>query len=73
MRMAFQVSQIVHRAKIIVDENGTEAVALAGGKGLGAGAKRIPKLKSIADHPSLFVIRHIERDMPLFRGRVSKL
>ncbi|KAG6928143.1 serpin B4-like, partial [Chelydra serpentina] len=63
------VSQVVHKAYIEVNEEGTEAAA-ATGIGISTTSLRIP-VKFVADHPFLFFIRHQKTKCILFYGRVS--
>lgn len=66
------VSEILHRARIEVEEQGTRAAAiteitLTGGAAPGSG------MEFIADKPFLYAIRDKETGMLLFLGRVSSL
>lgn len=56
---AAKVDNVVHRAKVAVDESGAEA----------SGAS----LVFAADRPFVFLIRHRPTNMALFVGRVSRL
>ncbi|XP_043364336.1 serpin B3-like isoform X2 [Dermochelys coriacea] len=63
------VNQIVHKAYVEVNEEGTVAAA-ATGIGISATSVRIP-LQFVAVHPFLFFIRHQKTKCILFYGRVS--
>ena len=63
---------MVHKAKIEVDEEGTEAAAVTGMiSRMTAIIEEKPEF--IADHPFLFVIQDTENDMILFMGQVNQL
>ncbi|XP_006115621.2 leukocyte elastase inhibitor-like [Pelodiscus sinensis] len=65
------VSQVVHKAYIDVNEQGTEAAAATG---ISVGVTSISTLVTfVADHPFLFFIRHQKTKCILFYGRVSSL
>ncbi|KAL9959830.1 hypothetical protein ACROYT_G033187 [Oculina patagonica] len=64
------VSQVVHKAFVEVNEEGTEAAA-ATGVGVDAACLR-PKPTFKADHPFLFLIRHNSSGAILFLGRLMK-
>eukprot|EP01025_Chloroclados_australasicus_P032053 TRINITY_DN3244_c0_g1_i1.p2 TRINITY_DN3244_c0_g1~~TRINITY_DN3244_c0_g1_i1.p2 ORF type:complete len:434 (-),score=65.73 TRINITY_DN3244_c0_g1_i1:2647-3948(-) len=64
--MPLTISDAVHKAKIVVDEKGTEATAATGVSVL---AKSVPQTLSI-DEPFLFFIMHKETDTILFAGQV---
>ena len=62
------VSQVVHKAFIEVNEEGTEAAAATG-----IGVKALSLMPMFnADHPFLFFIRHSDTGAILFMGRLLK-
>ena len=65
------VSQVVHKAFVEVNEEGTEAGA-ATAIGVNVMSMPLPKPMFKADHPFLFVIRHNESGAILFLGRLMK-
>lgn len=65
------ISQVVHKAMITVDEEGTEAAA-ASGVGVRPISEQFPPAPVFrADHPFLFLIREKSTGSILFMGRVS--
>jgi serpin B len=65
------ISQVLHKAFISVDENGTEAAAATAMVGFGAApVAQIPTVVRI-DHPFLFAVQDIETGACLFLGRVT--
>ena len=62
------VSQVVHKAFIEVNEEGTEAAAATG---IGVNALSLKPMFN-ADHPFLFFIRHNDAGAILFMGRLLK-
>jgi serpin B len=63
------ISAVVHKARVDVDERGTEAAAATGVVvGMTAAREEPPAFR--ADHPFLFVIRHNPTGAILFLGRV---
>ena len=62
------VSQVVHKAFIEVNEEGTEAAAATG---IGVNALSLTPMFN-ADHPFLFFIRHRDTGAILFMGRLLK-
>jgi serpin B len=66
------ISQVVHKAFIDVNEQGTEA-ATATGIAVGAMAVRRPQPKAfLADHPFAFFLRDIASGAILFAGRLAR-
>jgi serpin B len=66
------VSALVHKARVDVDEEGTEAAAATGVVvGLKA-ARPVQPPTFRADHPFLFLIRHAPTGAMLFLGRVTE-
>jgi serpin B len=63
------ISAVVHKARVDVDERGTEAAAATGGVAVMSAVREEPP-KFRADHPFLFVIRHNPTGAILFLGRV---
>ena len=63
------VSHVAHKAFIAVDEKGTEAGAVWGGAS-STGMPRQPAFPEpfVADHPFLFLIRHVKTGAVLFLG-----
>ncbi len=69
------VSDVVHKARITVDETGTEAAA-ASGVTMEATGMRMDEpdyRKVTVDRPFVFMIRHRKTDTVLFAGRVLEL
>ncbi|HUT58590.1 MAG TPA: serpin family protein [Phycisphaerae bacterium] len=66
------ISEVIHKAFVAVDEEGTEAAAATAVimPGMAAPAPREPKIFN-ADHPFLFLIRHNRTGAILFMGRVA--
>jgi serpin B len=65
------ISEVVHKAYVAVDEDGTEAAA-ATAVAIGGLAKLAGEPKSfVADHPFVFLIRHRATGCVLFLGRVA--
>jgi len=66
------VDKVVHKAKIMIDENGAEAAAASlvsiNSRNF---VRQAPTFK--ANHPFLFIIRHSRSNMPLFMGQVSSV
>lgn len=67
------ISEVVHKAFVEVDEQGTEAAAATGVimATRAAPVEEAPKVFR-ADHPFLFLIRHRESGAVLFTGRLSQ-
>lgn len=65
------VSDIVQRALVKVDEEGTEAAAATGVHIIARGSTRPPEV--VVDHPFLFFIRNRRTREILFAGQVNKL
>jgi serpin B len=66
----FQLSEVVHKAFVEVNEEGTEAAAATAVVGITAAMPgRTPLFR--ADHPFLFLIRHRPSGTVLFMGRVA--
>ncbi len=63
------VSEVIHKAFVEVNEEGTEAAAATATVGLTASMPVDPKT-FIADHPFLFFIRHNPSNSILFFGRI---
>ena len=67
-------TQVVHQAKISVDENGTEAAAATAVVAVGGAAQNQDKPKPrdfIVDRAFLYLIHDTTTGVPLFLGRVS--
>ena len=65
------ISAVVHKARVDVDEQGTEAAA-ATGVAVGVRAMRPEEPPTFrADHPFVFLIRHNPTGAILFLGRVT--
>lgn len=66
------VSDVIHKAFVAIDEQGTEAAAsTAVIVGLESAAIERPPVVFKADHPFVFVIRDVKHDRILFMGRVN--
>ena len=65
------VSNVVHKAFVEVNEEGTEAAA-ATAIGVALMCMPLPKPVFKADHPFLFLIRHNDSGAILFLGRFVK-
>ena len=63
------IQDVVHKAFIAVDEQGTEAAA-ATGVVVGTSAMPVETAKVVIDHPFLFLIRDQQTGTILFMGRV---
>jgi serine protease inhibitor len=66
-----EISQVMHRADITVDEEGTEAAAVTG---IGMRVTSLPPAPDLtfeADHPFAFVVLHEPTSAPLFEGVVG--
>ena len=61
---------VLHKAFVSVDEDGTEAAAATAVIGVGTAAPSMVT-KISADHPFLFVIRDLPTGAILFAGRIS--
>lgn len=71
-KLPVKVDKIIHKAKITVDETGAEAAAASMALiALRNYVRQTPIFT--ADHPFIFIIRHIRSNMPLFMGRVNAL
>ncbi|HUB26562.1 MAG TPA: serpin family protein [Tepidisphaeraceae bacterium] len=68
-----QLTFVVHKAFVNVNEEGTEAAAATGWSGAGAAARREPPPPMVfrADHPFIFFIRYVNTGAILFMGRVT--
>ena len=64
------ISQVIHKAFVDVNEEGTEAAAATALVFEAGAAPRTPILFK-ADHPFMFVIRHNATGSILFMGRVN--
>jgi serpin B len=66
------ISDVVHKAYIDLDEEGTEAAAATGTVMMAAGmpARRVSPIFR-ADHPFIFIIRDTQSGTILFLGRVT--
>ena len=69
------VDSVIHKAKIKVDENGTEAAAVTAAiiKAVSAIIKPAEKIEFIADRPFIFCIRDTVSGTILFIGEVNDL
>jgi serpin B len=66
------VSQVVHKAMVSVDEEGTDALPPAAERAGSAEMIRLDNPKVFrADHPFVFVVRHNATGQILFMGRVA--
>jgi serpin B len=60
---------VYHRARVTVDEEGTEAAAATGAVG-GTTSAPVDPFEMVVDRPFVFAIRHRPTNAPLFVGRV---
>jgi serpin B len=67
----FFLSDVVHKAFVEVNEEGTEAAAATGGMVRATALPLDPPPVFLADHPFLFMIIHRESENIVFMGRVS--
>ncbi len=67
------ISKVFHKAFVKLDEKGTEAAAASAVvmSGPGGVAPSAPPSAFKADHPFLFLLRHVKSGAVLFMGRVS--
>ena len=61
------INEVVHKAFVSVDEEGTEAAAATA---VGVGVPSVPP-NVVIDRPFIFLIRDIETGAILFVGRVA--
>jgi len=66
------LDEIFHKAFVKVDEQGTEAAAATGARGMIMGGRSKPALEFKADHPFLFFIVDTASGLVLFMGRVAE-
>lgn len=67
-------TEVVHKAFVEVNEEGTEAAAAtAVVMGFGCSAPRFIETKFVVDHPFMFLIRSRDPDIVLFMGSVRRL
>ncbi len=64
------IADVVHKAFVDVNEEGTEAAAATGVIVKAKSEKIIPEFR--ADHPFLFLIRDTRSDSILFMGRLAE-
>ncbi len=64
------ISEVIHKAFVDVNEEGTEAAAATAVVGLTSAAKPVPVPVFKADHPFVFFIREQKTGNPLFMGRI---
>jgi len=68
------ISQVLHKAKIEVDEEGTKAAAVTVIVGTDATAIQEPEYyEFIADRPFIYVLQDTKTGLILFLGRVNNL
>lgn len=66
------ISDVVHKAFVAIDEEGTEAAAATGVTMIREAATiEPPPVRFDADHPFVFVIRDVKTSRVLFMGRVT--
>lgn len=72
-RRDLQISEVIHKAYVDVNEEGTEAAAATAAAGIGASLSTKPKPVPVfrADHPFIFLIRDESSGCILFLGRVN--
>ena len=68
--MIYSPSQVIQKAMIEVDEEGTVAAAATAVIMSESEEYEEPKVQSIADHPFLFFLRDLQTGLLLFQGRV---
>ena len=69
------ISQIIHRAVVAVDEEGTVAAAATAVGGRGGGRARMnftPVFRFVIDRPFLFILKHERTGQVVFVGRCVK-
>jgi serine protease inhibitor len=65
------IDEVIHRADVTVDEEGTEAAAVTGIGMRISGLPPSPKASLVADRPFAFVVLHDATGSPLFEGVVG--
>jgi len=65
-----KISEVVHKAFVDVNEEGTEAAAATGVLMAKCAAVAVEPKSFVADHPFLFMIRQTKTNQVLFSGRV---
>jgi len=68
-----KVSDVIHRAKVKVDEQGTEAAAATAVVAMAGPSFMPPSVRFHVDRPFLFVICDLRSRTPLFIGQVRDL
>ncbi|XP_019640738.1 PREDICTED: leukocyte elastase inhibitor-like isoform X2 [Branchiostoma belcheri] len=66
------ISEVVHKAFVEVNEEGTEAAAATGLVLIGRARMPRPPMKFFADHPFIFLIRDNRSNSVLFFGKMQK-
>uniref|UniRef100_A0A224XFJ9 Putative Protease inhibitor n=1 Tax=Megacormus gertschi TaxID=1843536 RepID=A0A224XFJ9_9SCOR len=72
-RQSLCVSNVIHKAVIEVNEDGSEAAAPSGGIGFIRKTSKDPRNEFVADHPFLFYIVDNRSGSNLFVGRVKEI
>lgn len=72
-RADLTLSAVTHKAKIVVDEEGTKAAAVTSFEFNLLSLKFPPPIQFVADHPFLFYIKDHAADVILFMGTVEQL
>lgn len=66
------ISEAVHKARVEVDEEGTEAAAATGFGAVAFSSISVPQIELFhANHPFFFLIRHEATKLVLFYGIVT--
>lgn len=65
------IDEVIHRADVTVDEEGTEAAAVTGIAMRASGLPPSPTASFVADRPFAFVVLHDATGAPLFEGVVG--
>lgn len=65
------ISEGVHQATLLVDEEGTEAAAATAFSAVGAGLAPVPPIELRFDRPFLVLILDLAGSTPLFFGRIA--
>lgn len=65
------VSDVIHRARLAIDEAGTEAAAATAIVFKAGSSKQPTTVPFVADRPFLFALRHKSADLVMFCGRID--